>query len=231
MSIGIKIKLNEKLFLRDPQETKLGQKIIKHGLLLFDKIGFESFTFKKLAKEIDSTEASVYRYFENKHYLLIYLVSWYWEWVSFLIDINTMNIDNPERKLNIIIHTLVSASRENPSIEYVNESVLHRLVIAEGTKAYHTKEVDADNSEGFFLNYKNLVGKIAKIISEYDTKFPYPRALGSNLFEMANNHIYFAQHLPKLTDVKVKKDNFDEVEEMLKYFAFNLLNKTKKKKR
>lgn len=223
MAIGIKITLHEGLYLRDPQETSLGQKIIKHSILLIDEIGFEAFNFKKLAQHMSSTEASVYRYFENKHLLLIYLVSWYWEWVGFLIDFNTMNIEDPKRRLQIIIETLVFASKDNPSIDYVNESVLHRLIIAEGTKAYHTKQVDKENREGFFHNYKELSGKVAKVISELNPGFPYPYALASNLFEMANNQIYFAQHLPRLTDVKVEDENFAEVEKMLEYFAFSLL--------
>ena len=223
MAIGIKISLNDRLYLRDPQETSLGQKIIQHSILLIDEIGFEAFNFKKLAQYMGSTEASVYRYFENKHLLLIYLVSWYWEWVSYLIDINTMNIDQPKRKLKIIIETLVYASKDNPSIGYVNESVLHKLIIAEGTKAYHTKSVDKENRDGFFLNYKKLAQKVADVITEIQPGFPYPHALASNLFEMANNHIYFALHLPRLTDVVVKDNNFDEVEQMLEYFAFSLL--------
>ena len=223
MAIGIKISLNGRLYLRDPQQTTLGQRIIKQSILLIDEVGFEAFNFKKLAKAMASTEASVYRYFENKHFLLIYLVSWYWEWVNYLIDINVMNIEDPKRRLKIIIQTLIYASKDNPSIEYVNESILHRLVIAEGTKAYHTKEVDKENTEGFFLNYKNLCEKVADVISEINPQFPYPHTLASNLFEMANNHIYFAQHLPRLTDVTVKNDNFEEVEKMLEYFAFKLL--------
>ena len=204
MAIGIKISLNKGLYLRDPQETSLGQKIIKYSILLIDEIGFEAFNFKKLAQRMESTEASVYRYFENKHLLLIYLVSWYWEWVSYLIDIHTMNIEDPKRRLQIMIETMVYASKDNPSIEYVNESVLHRLIIAEGTKAYHTKAVDEENREGFFLNYKRLAAKVADVILELKPDFPYPHALASNLFEMANNHIYFALHLPRLTDVEVK---------------------------
>ena len=223
MAIGITVTLNERLYLKNPQETTLGKSLIKESILLIDEIGFEAFNFKKLAKAMGSTEASVYRYFENKHNLLIYLVSWYWEWVSYLIDINIRNIEDPKRQLKIIIGTLVYASKDNPSIDYVNESVLHRLIIAEGTKAYHTKEVDKENVEGFFANYKKLCEKVAVVIAAINPKFPYPHTLASNLFEMANNHIYFAQHLPRLTDVVVKDDNFDEVEEMLRYFAFTLL--------
>ena len=224
MAVGIQISLNEKLYLKDPQETTLGKNIIKDSILLIEEIGFEAFTFKKLALKMSSTEASVYRYFENKHMLLLYLVCWYWEWVSFLIDMNTRNIMDPKERLKIIIHTLIFASKENPSIEYVNESVLHRLIISEGSKAYHIKSVDQENKEGFFKDYKALTAKVAGVISEINPDFPYPRALASNLFEMANNHIYFAQHLPRLTDVTVENEDFTEVEEMLEHFAFKILN-------
>jgi len=223
MAVGIQITLNERLYLRDPQQTELGKRIIKHSILLIDQIGFEAFTFKKLAQAMQSTEASVYRYFENKHMLLLYLVSWFWEWVNYLIDINTRNIADPKQRLKIIISTLCFASKENPSIEYVNESVLHRLIIAEGSKSYHTKSVDDENSEGLFVNYKLLVEKVSDVIVSIRPDFAYPHALASNLFEMANNHIYFAKHLPRLTDVKVTGEDYEEVEQMLEYFAFTML--------
>ena len=66
------------------------------------------------------------------------------------------NIMDPKERLSIIIHTLIFASKENPSIEYVNESVLHRLIISEGSKAYHIKSVDQENKEGFFKDYKTI---------------------------------------------------------------------------
>ena len=224
MAVGIKIILNDRLYQRDPQKTDLGQRIIRHSILLIDEIGFERFTFKKLATQMQSTEASVYRYFENKHKLLLYLVSWYWEWVSYLIDFNTHNIEDPRRRLQIILETFVLASQENPAIEYVNESVLHQIVIAEGTKAYHTKAVDQENRDGFFMNYKRLSAKVAAVIREIDPNFPYPNAMASSLFEMANNQIYFAQHLPRLTDVSVESDDFTQVEKMIEFFAFRMLN-------
>ena len=223
MSVEIKISLNEGLYLKEPQDSKLGKNIIKHSILMIDEFGFECFNFKKLAKEIKSTEASIYRYFENKHLLLLFLVNWYWEWVSYLIKINTMNVNDPKSKLKIIIHSFVSASKDNPGVIYVNESKLHNIVISEGMKAYHTKEVDEENSKGFFKSYKNLAKSVSNVISEINPTFKYPFALATNLFEMSNNQIYFAKHLPKLTDVSINKDDVNEVEEMLNYFVEKLL--------
>ena len=224
MSIEIKISLNNGLYLKEPQDSKLGRKIIQYSIILIDEFGFEAFTFKKLAEKINSTEASIYRYFENKHILLLFLVNWYWEWVNYLIRINTINVDDPKKKLEIIIHSFVSASQENPSVDYVNESKLHNIVIAEGGKAYHTKEVDTENSKGFFSSYKQLATTVSQVISQINSDFKYPFALATNLFEMSNNHIYFARHLPRLTDITVEKDNVKEVENMLNYFANKLLS-------
>lgn len=223
MSIEIKISLNDGLYLKEPQDSKLGRNIIKNSILIIDEFGFESFTFKKLAQKINSTEASIYRYFENKHLLLLFLMNWYWEWVSYLIKINTMNIEDSKKKLQIIIHSIVSASKDNPGVAYVNESKLHSIVISEGMKAYHTKEVDNENSKGFFKSYKDLAKFVSLVISEINPKFKYPFALATNLFEMSNNHIYFAKHLPKLTEISIENDEIHEVEDMLNYFVQKLL--------
>jgi AcrR family transcriptional regulator len=222
--IKIQMKLNEKLYLRDPQATKLGKRIIQHSILLIDEIGLEDFTFKKLAERIQSTEASIYRYFENKHVLLVYLLCWYWEWMKYQIDYNVMNIDDPREKLRRAISSIVHTSVCNTSIDFVDEDVLHRIVVAESTKGYHTKQVDAENKDGFFLTYKSLAKKIADIILEINPEHPYPRAVASTLLEMANNHIYFALHLPSLTDIQVKNEDLSEVEGLLEYFAFSLVN-------
>ena len=227
MSFGVSFKLNEKMFLKDPQDTDVGRRIIKNSIELIEELGFEGFTFRKLAQRINTTEASVYRYFENKHILLIYLVSWYWEWVLYLIEIGIMNVSKPADRLRIAIDRIIDASMENPAVDYVNEHLLHKIVIAEGSKAYHTKSVDAENKEGMFTSYKNLSHCLSKLISDVNPDFPYPISLASNLFEMANNQSFFAQHLPGLTDLKEKSKGNKDLKTLLEYFAFNLINCSK----
>ncbi|MDX1940737.1 MAG: TetR/AcrR family transcriptional regulator [Saprospiraceae bacterium] len=223
MAITIQIKLNENLYLRDPQDTKLGRKIIQNSILLIDEIGFEDFTFKKLADRINSTEASVYRYFENKHLLLVYLLCWYWEWVKFRIEFNTINIEDPHQRLRVAIETLVESSQSNPSVDFVDEEVLHRIVIAEGSKAYHTKWVDKENKKGFFTTYKALCKTLADCISAINPRFAYPRALASTLLEMSNQQAHFARHLPSLTEITMENGNLIQVKQLLETFAFGLL--------
>jgi AcrR family transcriptional regulator len=220
----VNLKINPNLFIKDPVQTELGRKIIEQSVLLMDGIGLENFTFKKLAAEIGSTEASVYRYFENKHQLFVYLLNWYWEWMAVRIDLNTLNIKDPEERLRISLHVIVETANINTAIEFVNEEVLHRLVIREGAKGYHHKLVDADNKEGFFLAYKTLCAKIAAIILEINPDFEYPRSLASTLVELGGNNLYYAKHLPRLTDLDgSKKDLTEDVVRMLEYFAFNLI--------
>jgi len=215
--------LSKSLYLRDPQETKLGKRIIEHSIILMDRIGFEAFTFRKLAQEIGSAEKSIYRYFDNKHLLLLFLTSWYWEWVHYLIKINIKNVDKPIKKLQIAIDNIVHATSENPMNKYINENLLHKLIINEGGKAYHIKAIDEENKAGLFYSYKALVETVASIIKEVNPKFKYCTSLSSNLFEMANNQIYFAEHLPRLTSIKCSKTQDEELVKMLFHFSKKLL--------
>lgn len=222
---GIQFKINPDLCLKDPQMSVYGQKLLSNSILLFDELGFERFTFKKLALSIQSTEASIYRYFENKHKLLLWLTNWYWEWVNYLIDLNTRNIEDPERQLKIVLHNIVNASTESPLTEYINENILHKVVIKEGSKAYHIQNVDDENKLGYFSGYKEVVDKVACNILKVSPDFPYPRMLASNLFEMANNQIYFAEHIPGLTDIRSDKEHYTDLEKALNYITFKLLQK------
>lgn len=222
--ISVKLEINKNLYLRDPQETELGRNIVRNSILIIDECGFEKFNFKKLGQRINSTEASIYRYFENKHNLLIYLLNWYWEWMKVRIDFNTINITNPVQKFDLTLNIIVDSASRNTTIDFVDEDILHRIVVAEGTKAYHTKSVDKDNKEGFFLSYKSLCKKVADIILDINPQFPYPRALASTLIEMSNNNIYFAEHLPRLTDLKFAEDNLTaQMVSLLKYFAYGVI--------
>jgi len=221
--VGIELSINEKLFKINPQHSKLGKKILKYSVLMIDEMGLECFNFRKLAERIGSTEASIYRYFENKHLLLIYLVNWHWEWMMFRIEMKVAHIEDPRQKLNVAISCIADTAQKSAKVAFIDEDALHRIVVAEGTKAYHHKKVDRQNKEGYFLSYKSLSERVASIILENNPDFPYPRALASNLLEMANNHTYFAEHLPRLTEVNKEKDILQQVESLLLFFAEQMI--------
>lgn len=215
----VQVKISEKCFLKDPDSTDLGKKIIKNSIRLIDEIGFEGFTFKKLAKEIESTEASVYRYFENKHKLLIYLVSWYWNWLEYRLQFEMHNIESPERKLEIFIDAITRPIKMDDTFIHVDEVALHRIVISESAKAYLTKEVDVDNKEGYFVSFKRLVAKITEHIKTINPSYKYPAALVSTIIESAHNQRYFCDHLPSLSETKSE----GELSEFLKDLLFKTI--------
>ena len=223
MAIQLKFSLPEKLYLKDPQSSKYGNKLLESSVLLIKELGFERFTFKKLASKIDSTETSIYRYFENKHLLLLYLNCWYWEWMNYLIEVETKNLPSPKVRLEKAIHLIVNAPYEFKLTAYVDEAALYKIVVMEGTKSYHIHSVDNENKDGLFVCYKELVERVAAIIELVRPDFEYPRALSSTLFEMANHQLYFARHLPRLTDLKKKDDLLVELEKMLLVFAEKML--------
>jgi AcrR family transcriptional regulator len=223
MSATIKIELNEKLYLRDPEQTELGRNIIAESISMIDEIGFEQFTFKKLAAKLNSTEASVYRYFENKHKLLIYLISWYWVWLDYQITFCTNNISKPEEKLRIFIKIISRASTDTNTFTHINEAALYRIVIAESSKAYLTKEVDQDNKEGFFKEYKALCKKVGNIILEMNPSYSYPSALASTLFEAGKKQVFFAQHLTSLTEASIRNDDYSSIATFLEHLAFSAI--------
>ena len=217
-------KLNKNLFLRDPQDTELGQKIIQNSIKLIDKLGFEDFTFKKLATSIKSTEASVYRYFENKHKLLIYLIDWYWTWLEYKIEVYTMNIDDKQERLRVCLRKLSEEKFYDETIAYVDERVLERIVCSEFEKTFLTKQVDADNKEGLFMPYKSLCGKVAVFIKEVNPHYPSPHSLASTVMMIVKHQLYYAEHLPSLTDIKYDpKKHFNKLNSFIEHLVFTVI--------
>ena len=206
MELQLQIKMNEKLFLRNPEQSELGKKIILNSIQLIHQNGFEAFTFKKLAEAIGTTEAGIYRYFENKHRLLMYITAWYWSWLEYRIAVHTNNITDPVVKLKRVIKLLATAVEDDVRTSYVNESILHQIIIAEGSKAYLTKKVSEDNKDHLFKPYKDLCAKIGEIILEYNPAYEYPKSLSSTIIEMAHFQNFFMNHLPALTDFGTTKD-------------------------
>lgn len=220
MKLEVQIKMNETLYLRDPEQSELGKNIIQHSIQLIHKNGFESFTFKKLAESIGTTEAGVYRYFENKHKLLVYIISWYWGWLEFQIMYQTKNVKDSKEKLQQVITLLATTVEDDILTSHVDESLLHQILIAEGSKAYLTKHVGEDNKQQFFKPYKDLCNTVGEIILECNPNYKYPHSLASTIIEMAHLQNFFMHHLPALTDFDQTKQE-DQVIAFLKNLVFS----------
>ncbi|MEM9328586.1 MAG: TetR/AcrR family transcriptional regulator [Bacteroidota bacterium] len=208
----VQLLVPDRYFVKDPNSTELGKKIVSKGVDLVHELGFEDFTFKKLAVCIDSTEASIYRYFENKLKFLLFLTTLYWRWIDYLIDYKTHFIENPEEKLRAILKILTHQDELTPISNNAHIDLLHlrAVVMSESDKTYLTKQVDEINKEGLFKDYKALCKRIATVISEINAEYPYPRALVSTMLEASHQQAFFAMHLPSLTECNVDKQSLDE---------------------
>lgn len=226
MKLHLQIRMNEALYLRDPERSELGKKIIGHSVQLIHKTGFESFNFKKLAEEIGSTEAGIYRYFENKHKLLIYLTAWYWGWLEFQIGYHTNNIVDPGEKLRRVIRLLSSTVEDDQDTQHINERLLHQIVITEGSKTYLTRHVGDDNNHKLFKPYKDVCALIGQMILEYNPEYSYPRSMASTIIEMAHLQNFFMHNLPSLTDFGNSKKESDIIA-YLEHLVFGAVKKNK----
>ena len=197
---NLKIQVNEKIYVKDPETSPLGKKIVEQSILLIDEIGFDNFTFKKLGEKIGSNESSIYRYFENKHKLLVYLSSWYWSWMEYKLVFATTNISDPTEKLRKAITIVTEKVTDDTNTEHINESILNKIIIAEFTKTVQTKEVDQENKEGFFLIYKSVINRIVGIVKEVNPEYPFAKSLVSTIVEGSLHQHFLTQHLKTITD-------------------------------
>lgn len=218
---NFKIQINDKIYVKDPETSDLGRKILEQSIILIDEIGFDNFTFKKLGEKIGSNESSIYRYFENKHKLLVYLSSWYWSWMEYKLVFATANITDANEKLKKAITIVTERVKDDLSTDYINESILNKIIIAEFTKTLHTKEIDSENKEGFFSIYKRVISRIITIVNEVNPEYQYSKSLVSSIVEGSLHQYFLKEHLKSITDCD---DNITPTN-----FYLNLVESTLKK--
>lgn len=217
---NLKININEKIYLKDPESSDLGKRIIENSILLIDEIGFDTFTFKKLGVKIGSNESSIYRYFESKHKLLIYLTSWYWTWLEYQLVFATNSIENKVDKLDHAITILTQTATLDSNFGHIDEIVLKQIVINEYSKSYLTKEVDNENKEGYFLIYKRLVTRLHDMILSIDSTYNFSFSLASTVIDGALHQHFLKDHFPTISDFK----NTEMPTHFFKDLVFKTLN-------
>lgn len=197
---NIKIKVHSALYLKDPETTELGRKILKESIILIDDIGFDHFTFKKLGEKIGSNESSIYRYFENKHRLLLYLSSWYWSWIEYKLVFSTSNISDATEQLMKAITVVTEKIEDDDTTSYINESILNRIIITEFTKTFLTKQIDDEIREGFFLVYNRVNNRIINMLTALVPDYPYAKSFVSDMVEGSLHQYFLSIHLKTITD-------------------------------
>jgi len=216
----LKISVPDKIFIKDPETSELGKRIIEQSIVLINEIGFDSFTFKKLGIKIGSNESSIYRYFESKHKLLLYLSSWYWAWLEYQLVIETFSIANHLEKLQKAVTIVTRTVEEDTNFSHINEILLYRIIVNESSKSYLTKEVDRDNIEGYFEIYKRLISRLEQMIIAVNPKYPFGLSLASTVLEGGLHQHFLREHFPSLTNCKNGETPTD--------FFYHLVNNTLK---
>lgn len=205
--LPIHIAISDTFYTKNPESTDLGKRIVSKSIELINDLGFESFTFRKLGVALGSNESSIYRYFESKHALLVYLINWYWSWIEYKLVFKTNNVSSANEKLVQAITILTEDIKEDNSFSFINEELLNKIIISESTKAYYTKSIDAENEKGYYKTYKRVVQRVSDMVLEIHPSFEFPHMLVSTVIEGAHHQRYFSQHLPSLTNVEKGKNN------------------------
>jgi AcrR family transcriptional regulator len=217
---NLKIAVPDKIYIKDPESSDLGKRIIEHSILLIDDIGFDSFTFKKLGSKIGSNESSIYRYFESKHKLLLYLTSWYWAWIEYQMVFATFNMPDPKEQLFKAIEVVTKTIEQDVTFSHIDEVVLNRIIINEYSKSYLTKEVDSENKEGYFVVYKRMIKRLRDMILIINPEYKFASSLASTIVEGALHQHFLKEHFMSITDCN------DDItpEDFFKELTFNAIS-------
>ncbi len=176
---------------------------------MIHELGLEQFTFKKLATKIGSTEAAIYRYFENKHKLLLYFSAWYWAWLEHNLVFSTANLIDPEERLSMAIRLVVEGPMYKQN-DFLDPELLRNIVVNESLKGYLTKDVDHEHESGIFSQVYRFGDRISAIIHEINPSYSFPKTLVSTLMESSLMQSFNSQHMPGMIDPKSGiKDRFN----------------------
>ena len=173
--------------------------------LFFDKNISGSFILKK--RKVDLvviSDVHLGTYGCHAKELLVYLSSWYWSWIEYRLVFTTNNIADPNEKLKKAIAIVTEKIEDDAATAHINESILNKIIIAEFTKAFHTKEVDKENKEDFFYIYKSVINRIVVMINNVNPDYPYAKSLVSNIVEGALHQHFLQDHLKTITNCNEK---------------------------
>ena len=109
-------------------------------------------------------------------------------------------MSNPNQKLEKAINILTRIIESDSTFSHIDEVILSRVIINEYSKSYLTKEVDAENKDGYFSIYKRLVTRLHDMIIEVNSSYKFPHSLASTVIEGALHQHFLKDHFKSLTD-------------------------------
>ena len=212
---SLKLNISSYLYLKDPESSELGQKILSQSIEMIYELGIEDFNFKKLGQEIESNESSIYRYFENKYKLLQYLSAMYWGIIEYRLVIETNAIENHSDKLLKALKILTLKPENIDLYSNYDQLKLRDIIIEEFTKSYHRKEVNNNNEDGSLKIYKRLILRLVEIINAVDKNYDYPKALACHIIEGTLQQYYVQRHFKSLSDYDSENQVYNFFKDMI----------------
>lgn len=200
MEFLIKFRLNEQLCVKDPESTELGKSIVQGAIELMYASGFEQFTFRKLSIHIQTTEATIYRYFSSKHQLLLYLQNWYWSYLEFLSRLLITEEKTADEKMRMVLEIITHHHEKGPALMDYDLNQLHSIVIAEFSKSNLMRAMDTHHCDVVFNPLTGFCTYVSQIILELKPAYPYARSLASTLLQTAHDQQFYTHHVPLLTN-------------------------------
>ena len=222
MVAALTVEVPSHLFIRDPLDTPLGKRVVTGAIQLIDEGGFETFTFKKLASEVKTTEASVYRYFANKHQLLSYLVHWYWGWLALRYRLQTTGHYEAVRRLRIALSVLCEGNQRDDSIAHVNEATLHRIVLTHAAKA--RVKTTEKNLPSPLHGMQTFADILLGLIKEISPTYKNPRALSLAVIGAARQLLRVVETENEMLEPRFSKDT-TEVVNFLEQFVLGMIGR------
>lgn len=198
----IRFNVNPELYLKDPESSEIGKRLLMQAINIIDLVGFERLTFRELAKKAETTESTVYRYFENKHMLILYLGNWYWSWLSYQLNMGLTNMQSGKAKLKKAIEILCRQAESDNLIEHIDLVKLAHLIHLESGKIFRVKDVDKENKQGYYIPFKLLHETVIDIILEVDKDFPLANSLAATIIQGLHHQFFLSEHFPSLSSMK-----------------------------
>ncbi|MBL7812132.1 MAG: TetR/AcrR family transcriptional regulator [Bacteroidetes bacterium] len=193
----VRVSLPPVLYIKNPQETALGQSLLEHAAACISRDGLEEFNFRKLAQAAGCTEATVYRYFENKHKLVLLLMNLFWGYVDFQIQQRIRFEPKAEAALNACLNELGNLQLHEIHNPHFAELLVH-LAAREGVKMHLGKDIHAETQDGSLTHYLRLLQTVEDLLRLNHVS--YPRALAGLLLDSALQQHFYRHNEPLLTD-------------------------------
>jgi AcrR family transcriptional regulator len=205
----IQMRIDPALYLKDPESSVTGQALVHEAARMIATEGMDAFTLKKLSTAAGFTEATVYRYFGNKHQLLMYLLNLYWSWLLYHASLATANVGDPEMRIRKLA-SLLSEPISGPVDDLISGH-LYAIALNESVKAHLSRNADADWRMGMFQGYSGILQTVASCIRELCPNYAFPMAWAATFVDAAMQQQFFCRYLPHLTEVggsNATLDNF-----------------------